>query len=268
MRSVFLHVVLILWAVTVQAAQLNIGVWLNELQSDDPNVRQAGFTALETAGIIATNDDVKVAFINLLLTEETYIKQQATLGVEVSEGYGAYFSDVVNAVASLHDNRSVGALSGVIQSGDIVTETLAGLGAASLPSLFSQFQSTNIVKRFAVATTIGEMLTPENISKVSDSVSRAYIRIILSRAGVDSDPDVSSSGHASQAIFGLHDLVGDLNDDGEVNCNDVAIVKAAFGKKTGQAGFDARADMNLDGIVNVLDLAFLTQKLPAGSRCP
>jgi len=63
-------------------------------------------------------------------------------------------------------------------------------------------------------------------------------------------------------------IPGDLNGDGKVDCADIAIVKVAFGKRKGQAGFDARADTNNDGIVDVRDLAFVSQKLPAGTKCP
>ncbi len=62
--------------------------------------------------------------------------------------------------------------------------------------------------------------------------------------------------------------IGDLNNDGKVDCADMAIVKASFGKKTGQAGFDARADVNGDGIVNVLDLSIVARQLPLGTTCP
>lgn len=62
-------------------------------------------------------------------------------------------------------------------------------------------------------------------------------------------------------------LPGDVNDDGMVGCADVAMVRAAFGKRTGQPGFDALADVVADGIINVRDLAFTSQKLPAGTRC-
>jgi hypothetical protein len=44
------------------------------------------------------------------------------------------------------------------------------------------------------------------------------------------------------------------NDDGQVNGADLAIVKASFGKKLGQPGFDSRADVNKGGVVNILDL--------------
>jgi uncharacterized repeat protein (TIGR01451 family) len=65
----------------------------------------------------------------------------------------------------------------------------------------------------------------------------------------------------------LVSLPGDVNGDGVVNCTDVAIVKAAFGKKVGQPGYNMAADVNNDGVVNLLDLAFVTQHLPAGTKC-
>jgi hypothetical protein len=62
-------------------------------------------------------------------------------------------------------------------------------------------------------------------------------------------------------------LPGDLNGDGAFTCADLAIVKASFGKRTGQAGFDSRADVNKDGIVDIRDLSFVARLLPAGTKC-
>jgi hypothetical protein len=62
-------------------------------------------------------------------------------------------------------------------------------------------------------------------------------------------------------------IPGDLNGDGVVNCGDLNIVKAAFNKKTGQVGFDPRADINHDGVVNILDLSYVARQLPAGTVC-
>ena len=59
----------------------------------------------------------------------------------------------------------------------------------------------------------------------------------------------------------------DVNGDGQINCVDVDLVKASFGKKTGQPGFNPAADVNKDGVVNVLDLALVTQKLIPGTTC-
>ncbi len=60
---------------------------------------------------------------------------------------------------------------------------------------------------------------------------------------------------------------GDINGDGAADCADLLIVRAAFGKRTGQAGFDARADFNQNGVIDVLDLAVVTRELSAGTTC-
>jgi hypothetical protein len=62
-------------------------------------------------------------------------------------------------------------------------------------------------------------------------------------------------------------VIGDINGDGKVDCSDLAIVKASFGKSMNQSGFDPRADVNGDGIVNILDLSFVARQLPAGTVC-
>lgn len=62
-------------------------------------------------------------------------------------------------------------------------------------------------------------------------------------------------------------IPGDLNDDGTVNCADLTIVKASFGKKKGQAGFNPVADVNNDGIVDIRDLSYVSKQLPAGTVC-
>ena len=61
---------------------------------------------------------------------------------------------------------------------------------------------------------------------------------------------------------------GDVNGDGLVTCADLAIVRAAFGKRTGQPGFDVRADLNGNGVVDAQDLATVARRLPAGTVCP
>lgn len=60
---------------------------------------------------------------------------------------------------------------------------------------------------------------------------------------------------------------GDLDGNGVVDCVDVAIVKAALGRRVGQAGYDARADVDGNGVIDVLDLTAVTRRLAAGTRC-
>jgi hypothetical protein len=62
-------------------------------------------------------------------------------------------------------------------------------------------------------------------------------------------------------------VAGDADGDGAVTCTDVTIVRASFGRRTGQVGFDPRADMNKDGIVNLADSTIVARALPQGTRC-
>jgi len=62
-------------------------------------------------------------------------------------------------------------------------------------------------------------------------------------------------------------IPGDLNGDGKVDCTDLTIVKAAWGKRAGQAGFNPAADVNGDKVIDIRDLSFVSRKLPLASQC-
>jgi hypothetical protein len=53
----------------------------------------------------------------------------------------------------------------------------------------------------------------------------------------------------------------------QLECAEVDLVKAAFGTKVGHPGYNRAADVNNDGVVNIFDLAVVTQHLPAGTVC-
>jgi hypothetical protein len=95
----------------------------------------------------------------------------------------------------------------------------------------------------------------------------------------DSDPlvnpgrtEIANNGKDDDCNPATPDLVaigpGDLNSDGKVDCADLALVRASFGKRCGQAGFDPRADTNKDCVIDVRDLAFVSRQLVPGTRCP
>jgi trimeric autotransporter adhesin len=71
----------------------------------------------------------------------------------------------------------------------------------------------------------------------------------------------------SKANFAIR-LTGDVNGDGAVTCADVTAVRLALGTSTGQPGYNAAADVVADGTINVRDVAYVTQRLPAGTVCP
>jgi trimeric autotransporter adhesin len=63
------------------------------------------------------------------------------------------------------------------------------------------------------------------------------------------------------------DLRADLTGDGQVDCADLAVVKALLGKRVGDPGFDPRADFNNDGIIDVRDLSYVAVRVTVGERC-
>ena len=107
-------------------------------------------------------------------------------------------------------------------------------------------------------------MTPNGAFVWQGNLNSDYIAII-STASNSVVADLPVSGAVYNLAIGP--MIGDLNGDGVVNCADLAIVKASFGKRVGQAGFDFRADANGDGIVNVLDLSFVAKRIPAGTVC-
>jgi hypothetical protein len=90
-----------------------------------------------------------------------------------------------------------------------------------------------------------------------------FYSLALDVAGNQENPKT-----AAEATTHVPQMPGDVNGDGKINCADIALVKASFGKRTGQPGFNPNADVNHDGVVNVLDLAIVSQKLAPGTKCP
>lgn len=50
-------------------------------------------------------------------------------------------------------------------------------------------------------------------------------------------------------------------------CANLQLVKAAFGSKLGQPAYNAAADVNHYGVVNIIDLSTVSRALPAGTVC-
>lgn len=97
------------------------------------------------------------------------------------------------------------------------------------------------------------------------SLGHTYAFFSIARDKGENIEDLKSAPEATTQVAAQN--IADVDGDGRINCADLAIVKASFGKKTGQPAFDARADVNKDGVVNVLDLATVTQKMVPGTTC-
>lgn len=121
------------------------------------------------------------------------------------------------------------------------------------PLSFTWKQTAGPIVTLTGATTTSPTFTPLVVGTHSFSLT-------VNDGQADSAP--------ASVMITVEPIPGDLNGDGKVDCSDLAIIKASFGKRRAQSGYNAKADTNNDGIVDVRDLAFVSQKLPAGIRCP
>jgi beta-lactam-binding protein with PASTA domain len=91
------------------------------------------------------------------------------------------------------------------------------------------------------------------------TVTRQSEWIILPGVVVGQSPAAGSSAAVKSAV--------NLVVSSGSTCADMEIVKAAFGSKRGQPAYNPLADVNNDGVVNVLDLSMVARALPAGTVC-
>jgi hypothetical protein len=68
-------------------------------------------------------------------------------------------------------------------------------------------------------------------------------------------------------LFSGTSTPGDLTGDHLVNCDDLNVIRSAFGRRKGQAGYNPVADTNSDGIVSILDFVVVNKNLPPGLKC-
>ena len=110
--------------------------------------------------------------------------------------------------------------------------------------------------QLAVSSTTTPKLASQEVREgtIQERQSVAY-RLIL---------ETTSDGRLEK-LSQMEIVPGDLNGDGKVDCGDWEVVRASRGKKIGQVGFNAWADLNRDGVVDERDLAMLSQRL--GKPC-
>jgi len=261
MKNIWATVILLV-GVVISVRAVDLATLLAQLSDPSPSTRMTAFYQLKGLGFPG-GDQTNLALIQLLGRETAFSQQPGT----ADDNWASYYGDVIAAVAALKDPRSASQLLDVIQTGSTATSGLASLGLTGLDGVIQKLTSTDPTVTTGAGLTISRMLDPDNFPKICDAASKAKINAALQNALASSSTFTRNIAASSLTKLAQMNIPGDVNGDLKVDCSDIAIVKAAFGTHTGQLGFDARADVNLDGVVDIRDLSFVSQHLPTGTRC-
>ncbi|MFG5408628.1 prolyl oligopeptidase family serine peptidase [Piscinibacter sakaiensis] len=124
----------------------------------------------------------------------------------------------------------------------------------------------NVYNRWFRTLAAGPAVAKRNeVDITASNVSRLVIDGV--RAGVDCQAklNVNSDGPLEVVIGGC--LAGDLNLDHQVDCRDVAAIRALAGTGRQDSRYDVRADLTRDGRIDAAD-ADAALKSVAGGSCP
>lgn len=243
---------------------------LAQLESRDQLERSDALSRIATLPGAAKSPVVCAALLSRLDQENQIIRQtlQESHGQHgVSEGFAEYVSDLAGIVAECadwNDARTVRVLAqGSYNPDSPFAKRLAGHMDLILPVLTEDSASDVWIVRSVTLAFIGEILRVYKPERLKPEGAAQLLDVLAIRASAQ-EPDRNVR---SEALYVLA-KIADLNQDGKIDCADVALVRSALGSKPGVAGFDARADVNLDGAVDAKDLAFVAVRLSSGTHCP
>jgi hypothetical protein len=167
------------------------------------------------------SDEIKLALIRLLERENQVTKAQVDVVLREhakkgrdfphpfpdAEERSEYYANLIAAVTSLKDLRSLDALLGAINTGAMVTDTLAEFGNAALDRVLELFNSGDGSTRLSASIVLTRMLNPKNAPRASDAASRQKIKDALIRAASDSSRFVRAEGAEGLAKLGDPDVI-------------------------------------------------------------
>lgn len=170
-----------------QLIELGLGRKFNGETSRMPSI-VANLLTSEPAEADRTKSDL----IGLLSQENAFVREQRErfdkTGETLTEGYVNYYGDLIAAVASLNDPRSLDALVGAMTTGDIATRGLASLGRPALQPVLHELGSPDPLTRVAVLSVLSEMARSQWIS--GDPGARRLVKDAVVEALADPNPQV------------------------------------------------------------------------------
>ena len=114
---------------------------------------------------------------------------------------------MIASVAALRDERALNALLGAINTGNMATRALAGLGASALDQILLRLSDPAPIARMSAARVLVQMLEPGNVKKVGDAVSKERIKTALTKTTSDIDPYVRMTGVERLAALGDRSVI-------------------------------------------------------------
>ncbi len=124
------------------------------------------------------------------------------------------------------------------------------LQAVSLTVLLTRISDNVVVFNSTVTTGQNGRFTVPNLS------AGTYRLRVKHNLSLSAAQNLTLSPGTNTITVGMM-LMGDANNDNLVNITDFSILAVAFGKSSGQPGYDARADFNGDTLINITDFSLL-----------
>lgn len=170
---------------------------LSQFQSADDNVRIAAFYKLlsptptvrfnageNTSKLLRDHPSERAIIVRSLidLLGRENVRARRSYGDEFSNYYG----DLIWCVATLRDARSVDALLGAVQTGNLATDGLAALGQDALPTILRALDTTDSGVRNGLLRVLEKMAIPSAQSSLGVA-NTAQVRAALLRGIEDED---------------------------------------------------------------------------------
>ena len=132
------------------------------------------------SGLIGRNpqraDELKMALVAALDLENQVARKGGSLPADFTDYYG----DLIMAVSSLNDPRSVNALAGALGTGNMVISALVGFGDASVDAVIRQIdQNTDTTVRLSGCSVLQKMADPATQPPIKDAVLKQKIQQTL-----------------------------------------------------------------------------------------
>jgi HEAT repeat protein len=153
---------------------------------------------------------LKLALIKLLDKENEVVEGYKRTGLHFGEEYSNYYGDLIAAVTTLKDPRSMNALLGAITTGGMVEQTLAAFAPTSLSPVLERCKEKDPETRVAAIFVLTDMLEPQNYQRVKPY--RLTVKRTLLEALKDPLPAVRSAAVSALAVLGDTDVIPVVRD--------------------------------------------------------